>query len=139
MIKRILVPYDGSAESRSAFNFALDWMKKYKADLYAIAVIELPQPPVDIETEAFLESSKSKYEKLFKDLHKEVSNVDFRHFVVTGKAANCIVEAAKEKNIDIIFIGHPTHTGPVRWFIGSTANHVIDHAECSVVVVKKEV
>jgi nucleotide-binding universal stress UspA family protein len=139
MIKRILVPFDGSVEARSAFNFALDWMKKYKADLYVIAVIELPQPPVDVETEAYLDTSRSKFEKLFMDLHKEFREIKFHCFILSGKADHTIVEAAQEKNIDVIVMGHPTHTGPVRWFIGSTANHVIDHAHCSVVVVKKEV
>jgi len=58
------------------------------------------------------------------------------HEVLTGKPANCIVEFAKEWNADLIVVG--SH-GRGFWgrMLGSVSNGVVNHAPCSVIVVRK--
>ena len=47
-----------------------------------------------------------------------------------------IIDYATRKNIDLIVIGTRGRTGLKRFFMGSVANGVIQHAHCSVLVVR---
>jgi nucleotide-binding universal stress UspA family protein len=47
-----------------------------------------------------------------------------------------IIEYATQKNIDLIVIGTRGRTGLKRFFMGSVANGVVQHAHCSVLVVR---
>ena len=47
-----------------------------------------------------------------------------------------IIEYATQKNIDLVVIGTRGRTGLKRFFMGSVANGVIQHAHCSVLVVR---
>ncbi|MGC2574129.1 MAG: universal stress protein [Candidatus Nitrosopolaris sp.] len=47
-----------------------------------------------------------------------------------------IIEYATQKNIDLIVIGTRGRTGLKRFFMGSVANGVVQHAHCSVLLVR---
>jgi len=47
-----------------------------------------------------------------------------------------IIEYATQRNIDLIVIGTRGRTGLKRFFIGSVANGVVQHAHCSVLLVR---
>ena len=47
-----------------------------------------------------------------------------------------IIEYAIQKNIDLIVIGTRGRTGLKRFFMGSVANGVVQHAHCSVLLVR---
>ena len=47
-----------------------------------------------------------------------------------------IIEYATQKNIDLIVIGTRGRTGLKRFFMGSVANGVVQHAHCSVLVIR---
>ena len=50
--------------------------------------------------------------------------------------AESIIEYATRKNIDLIVIGTRGRTGLKRFFMGSIANGVVQHAHCSVLLVR---
>ncbi len=50
MIKKILVAYDGSEESYSAFLFGIDIAKKFEAELEVLSVVRVLEPPEEDET-----------------------------------------------------------------------------------------
>lgn len=52
---------------------------------------------------------------------------------VQGHAGRAIVDVAAERNADVVAVGHQG-SGQATMVLGSTANHVIHHAECPVVV-----
>lgn len=58
--------------------------------------------------------------------------------VRTGDAGAEIVEAAKEWRADLIFVGSRGLTGIKRLVMGSVAQYVVGHAQCSVEVVHGE-
>jgi len=55
---------------------------------------------------------------------------------VHGEAASEIVRVAKERKVDLIVISSHGRTGLGRIIFGSTAESVVRHATCPVLVVK---
>jgi nucleotide-binding universal stress UspA family protein len=55
---------------------------------------------------------------------------------VHGEAASEIVRVAKERGVDLIVVSSHGRTGLGRILFGSTAEAVVRHASCPVLVVK---
>jgi nucleotide-binding universal stress UspA family protein len=53
-----------------------------------------------------------------------------------GEAASTIVSMAQSKEADLIVIGHQGHSAIRDLLLGSVTKKVIDHAHCSVLVVR---
>ena len=140
MIQKILIPYNHGGSAEAAFNFALNLAKKFNSQLFVLSVIQLPEPPTEVETEAIIESSTAHYHKLFHELHKraEVLGVTIHATVATGHPEEQILMKAEKEHIDVIVIGHQTRVGFGKWFLGSVTDRVVDHAQCTVIVVKKD-
>lgn len=138
MIRKLLVAYDGSEGALAAFDFGLDLAQKYKAVLTALAVVRLPEPPEEVETEAVVEAGKARYQKLFKALQKrgQGAGIEVQTHVQVGHPAEQIVQWAQEHHADAILLGHHSRSKLGRWLLGGTADRVMDHAACSVLVVK---
>ncbi len=56
--------------------------------------------------------------------------------VVEGKAWDSICTLAKEKGADLVIVSSHGYTGLERLLLGSTAEQVVRHAACAVMVVK---
>lgn len=138
--ENILVAVDGSEHAERAFNEAIEATKRYDAKLYVISIIN----DSELSTSAFSFSKiyaaeKEQAEKeLLKKVHdasrSEVDNVE--PFVELGSPKEKIVEFAKNNEIDLIFLG-ATGKGQIQLSrIGSTAAYVVNHAPCSVTVIR---
>ena len=66
------------------------------------------------------------------DLH----GLDIEEVIVHGDAAAEIVRVAAEHEVDLIVISSHGRTGIGRMIFGSTAEAVVRHASCPVLVVK---
>ena len=64
----------------------------------------------------------------------EEQGVDLHCETVAGHAAQRIVERADSGSFDLIVVGHRGHSSPWHRLAGSTADRVVDHAPCSVLV-----
>lgn len=139
-MRKLLVPYNGSESSKAAFNFALDLAKTYGIELLVLSVIELPQPPTEVETEAILESSTKQYKNMFHELHRlaKEGGVSIRTEIVNGHPEEQILAEADKNKIDVIVMGHQSRGKFGRWFLGSVADRIVDHAKCTVIVVKRQ-
>lgn len=138
--QNILVAIDGSEHSERAFDEAVEAAKRYDAKLNVISIIN----DSELSTSAFSFSKiyaaeKEQIEKeMLKKVHdasrKELDNVE--PFVELGSPKEKIVEFAKDNEIDMIFLG-ATGKGEIRLSrIGSTAAYVVNHAPCSVTVIR---
>jgi nucleotide-binding universal stress UspA family protein len=138
MIQMLLVAYDGSKEANSAFQFGLELAKKYGARMKVLAVARPPEPPAMVETSAVLEYATEHYQELFKKLKEQArkARVRITTEVAVGHPAEQILHWAEQIHVDVIVMGHQTRSALGRWFLGSVANRVIDHARCTVMVVK---
>jgi nucleotide-binding universal stress UspA family protein len=67
---------------------------------------------------------------------EECSGLEVEELVVHGEAASEIVRVAKEREVDLIVIASHGRTGLGRIIFGSTAESVVRHASCPVLVVK---
>jgi nucleotide-binding universal stress UspA family protein len=55
-----------------------------------------------------------------------------------GDPREVLIEAARRERADLIVVGSHGRTGIAKLLIGSVASHVVAHAPCSVLVVKRD-
>ncbi len=138
MVKKILVACDDSDESFEAFKFALDYAKKFEAELEVLAIVRVLEPPEDVETRDMLERGREHYEKLFKGLRVEAQRqgVHIKTEIALGHPSEQIVRWAEKRRVDVIVMAHQTKRTFANWLLGSVPCRVIDKASCTVIVVK---
>lgn len=138
--KHILCVIDLSAENRQIISRAEELARLYSSRLSLLHVVEhLPSEvtnnivlPNQQGIEDYLvEAAKETLDKLKSAI--DVPSVDAN--VVLGSTKFGIIDAAKEKNIDLIVIGRHGRHGIFR-LLGSTANAVLHHAPCDVLAVR---
>ena len=148
-LKRIVVPIDFSIGADEATEFAIDLAAKYDGALTLLHVLELTHDmrymvtypdfvalPLDIaELEA---SSRKEAEQKMISLCAQIDNrgVAARQVVCVGFAATEIIRLAEEEKADCIVISTHGYSGLTHFLLGSTAERVIRHATCPVMVVR---
>ena len=141
MFRKILVGFDGSEGSWNALRAAFALSRGASgAEILAVSVEErLPRLPEVIDE---LSEEKNRLNALFEGLHREArdaagaAGVRLECATVVGHAAQAITRLATEGGFDLVVIGHSGHSGVWGMFLGSTADKVVRHAPCSVLVVR---
>ena len=144
-IRTILLPTDFSECGNYALTYATSLARKFAASILCVHVIEPivptvgysgmtePLPIADI-TEQLEDSAERELPKLAEC--EECADLDVEEMIVHGDAASEIVRVAKERDVDLIVIASHGRTGIGRILFGSTAEAVVRHAPCPVLVVK---
>jgi nucleotide-binding universal stress UspA family protein len=137
-IQKILVPVDGSENSKKAAYYSLVIADKFKAwvnILYvdptnksensggAYSAIEGSQ-----QTQSFFDEIRNRAHQI--DVNLKTDNIITQNSVVTE-----IVEYAKKENVDLILIGIRS-ASDFKFMLGSTASGVASNAHCPVLIVK---
>ena len=143
-IKNILVPIDGSDYSLNAAQFATRIARREKAQLFCIHVVTPPMPygyATSSGKSRHYDDIKNEVESWFdnvRNMAKDEGIFDIRTeiFIYVKSIIESIIEYATRKNIDLIVIGTRGRTGLKRSFMGSVANGVVQHAHCSVLLVR---
>jgi nucleotide-binding universal stress UspA family protein len=140
--KRILVPLDFSKTSVEALQYAKDFAHKFGATVVLVHVVEKPPFMAGVETNPLVLSEKEIIERAKAELQLLASreldeDITVETLVRKGKPFNEINEAAKVLKADLIIISTHGYTGLKHTFLGSTAERVIRHAPCGVLVVRK--
>ncbi|MGA9149805.1 MAG: universal stress protein [Candidatus Nitrosopolaris sp.] len=65
-----------------------------------------------------------------------ISDLKTEIFTDANSVIESIIDYATTNNIDLIVIGTRGRTGLKRFFMGSVANGVVQHAHCSVLLVR---
>jgi nucleotide-binding universal stress UspA family protein len=143
-IKKILVPIDGSECSFNAAKYAIKLAKDENAQLYCIHVIgsvpygygSSPQA-IDQYFKDLEQKVQSWFDKI-KDMAKNegILGIKTETFTDVKSVIGSIIDYAVTKEIDLIVIGTRGRTGLKRFFMGSVANGVVQHAHCPVLVVR---
>jgi len=143
--RKILVAVDFSQHTQTIVQKAFSLQQKYAAEVELIHVVEIPIYPVleDIAvtgmpglwdeeiTQQLVDSSKQKLEILAKQHDIQ------QYKVIPGLANVDIVDYSSKHAVDLIVMGAHGLSG-IRRLIGSTANSVINHAQCDVLCVRIE-
>jgi len=141
--RTILVPVDFSPLSSGVIERAREIAQQFGSKLhfvhavepiihpveYAIVPMEMEEVNVQLvnERRTRLESLKSQVED---------EGLSCQTDVRLGKPWHAIVDYAKRNKCDLIVIGTHGFTGPKHLLLGSTTERVVQHAPCSVLVVR---
>ena len=136
---RIVVAIDGSGGSEHALAKALELAGLTGATLLALAV-EGPLPAY-AATVGEVEEVKREKDAFFNRLLVRVrgladgAGVPVEVELRAGHASELIVHFAREREADLIVLGHRGHFLRDR-MLGSTADRVAEHADCPVMIVR---
>lgn len=136
-IKEILVPVDFSDCSRKAFMYAIPFAKQFDATITVLHVAPyiMQSPGIAFEETQIIEDCR----KGLDNLTKELSGLaKVRTVFRMGNAASEIVEVAREIQADILIMSTHGKSGLMHVFLGSTAERVVRHAPCPVLVVREK-
>jgi nucleotide-binding universal stress UspA family protein len=145
IIRTILLPTDFSQCAESALPYAAGLARQMGARLLCLHVVEAVMPPVGYAAVAepmpAVDISGQLEESATRELPKlgareECAGLDVEELLAHGDAAGEIVRVARERNVDLIVISSHGRTGWGRLLFGSTAESVVRHAHCPVLVVK---
>ncbi len=147
MFKRILIPTDGSAISRKAVKQGVAFAKSIGAtvvgffspeDYRAIMYTEY-MPATILSQEEFEAQAKKAAEKQLAQVQKAAEAADVRYesyWTISITPWEAIIEAARKKKCDLIFMGSHGRTGLAGLVLGSTTTKVLTHSKVPVLVTR---
>jgi nucleotide-binding universal stress UspA family protein len=145
-IKSILLPTDFSECANYALSYATSMARKFNASLVCVHVVEPMMPAVGYtgltDPLPLADISEQLEESASRELPKiagcdECSGLIVDEVIAHGDAATEIVRVAQERGVDLIVIASHGRTGLGRILFGSTAESIVRHAPCPVLVVKR--
>lgn len=144
-VRLILLPTDFSGCANHAMPYATAIAHATKARIICVHVVEpvvptvgytgLAEPlPIADVSEQLEHSAERELPKLAET--EECAGLEIEDVIVHGDPAAEIVRVADERQVDLIVISSHGRTGLGRIIFGSTAEAVVRHAHCPVLVVK---
>ncbi|HUK62910.1 MAG TPA: universal stress protein, partial [Dongiaceae bacterium] len=58
--------------------------------------------------------------------------------LVDGDPRHALVDVARQERVDLLVVGSHGHSGIGRTLMGCVASHVVGHAHCDVMVVRRD-
>lgn len=148
---KILIATDGSEYSRKAVEKCCELFgKNENASVRIISVVESPMPmavdPYGASVEFYAEA-QTKLGEQAKESATQAEQIIIEKFedknlavetaVVIGNPKEAIVEEAQKWSADLIVLGSHGYGFWERMMLGSVSNAVVQHAPCSVLVVRE--
>lgn len=140
-IRSILVPVDFSRPSEKALDYAASLAGQFGAKLILLNVVEpFPTPdfaysPMALDDNVIVAQAKEHLKKVLTRRGLEAGLVE-KILVRHGSPYTEITDAARTLKVDLIVISTHGYTGLAHVFLGSTAERVVRHAPCPVLVVR---
>lgn len=139
MFKKILLAYDGSDGAKLALERVAEFAKVTKTELHMLAVGRIPEYAETMsEVEEAREQAKNFYSKIMEDAVESLRQrgLEAKVHIDFGKPGDVILRIAEDLIVDLIVLGTKPHSALRRRFLGATVDKVVDHALCSVLVVR---
>ena len=145
-VRSILLPTDFSECARHAVPVAAEFARLLGARVVCLHVVEpvvqpaagwtpLAEPLPSAELGGRLEETAARDLPAF-SRSEEFAGLEVEDVIARGEPAAEIVRAAEERGAGLIVISSHGRTGLGRILFGSTAESVVRHARCPVLVVK---
>ena len=129
---KILVGYDGSRAAENALKLARNHAIVFNADIYLITSLE--------QSHSLQKEDIEKAEDNLDDLKRHIGSngIHCETDVVVSylSAGEAMVQFIQENDIDEVFVGIKKKSKLDKLVFGSTAQYVILHAPCPVMLVK---
>jgi nucleotide-binding universal stress UspA family protein len=138
MFGRILVAFDDSTGARRALEVALALAEVHQAELIAVAVEE--HLPRYAATVGEVEEERAVEEQICRRWLAAATATADEHGIVlqteirAGHPAQELVRAVTAYHADLLILGRSGHSAIWGRFIGTTAEKVARHVECSVLI-----
>lgn len=146
-IRTILLPTDFSEFARGAVPVAAEFARLLGARVLCLHVVEPVVPPVGwsptgeplpvAEFGGQLDEAAAREMPAF-TRDEGLEGLEVEELVAHGEPASEIVRVAEERGVGLIVISSHGRTGLGRIIFGSTAESVVRHAHCPVLVVKPQ-
>jgi universal stress protein A len=143
LVQHVLVPLDFSATAERALTYAIALAQQLHARLTLLHVLHLtPLAMGEMTAEGvatYLEVQETEAHQLLQVSLKRVQHAGLQGdiLLVRGTPTQTIVETAGEQGVDLIIMGTHGRTGLTHVLLGSVAEHVVRHASCPVLVLRK--
>ncbi len=141
-IRKILVPVDFSACSNKGIDYAKELAKKFKASLLFVHSIYFQYHVTSDEYARYdyplcVQEADKAAQKQMRELVRatEADGIMVEPLLATGHAGEQICSRARTHGADLIVTSTHGWTGFKHVLIGSTAEYVVRHAHCPVLVV----
>jgi len=147
MLKRVLVPLDGSLLAQMALDFATQIVGAH-CEIVLLTAIQPPDVPIYGTSPMMMVSPDyASVEALQKDAERYLNSVaetlhehgfQVRTKVEIGESAQAIVQAASAADVDMIIMSTHGRSGLSRWIFGSVTGRVLSVATRPVLVVPSQ-
>ena len=143
--KRILWPTDFSPLSLHGARYARAFRETYKAELHVVHVLAPPMTPdvsVALPAETSADYAEDELLNACRQRLVELVTTEFGSAddvmcdVFFGNSWSAICSYAEQSEIDLVIVATHGRTGLRHVLIGSTAERIVQHAPCPVLVVK---
>jgi nucleotide-binding universal stress UspA family protein len=143
-MKKLLVPFDFSAEANSALKFALN-IAAAKSQIHLLHVVELPvmydtvlMPTLSFEEQALQETQLKAAQHLEKISEKHSKRkFHIKTDVAMGSVSQTILDHSRKHRIDLIVMGTKGASGLKELTIGSNTVKIVRRSAVPVLAVKK--
>lgn len=144
--KTVVVPVDGSENSRRALEHAVSIAEGNSSELIVVhvanivsAISNFDQTPISggYVSEQIAEDMEETGKEILGEALKEISPaVTVKSVFEVGSPGPAVLAVAKKNNADLIVMGS-RGLGPIKGlFMGSVSSYVTSHSQCPVLVVK---
>ena len=138
IIKKILVPLDGSPNSFRGLDVAINMARQCQATITGLYVVGIVKPrtsePITPLEKLLLDHAQKIMKKA--KLKAAKKGILFFDTVSYGDGGKRIVDIAERKNFDLIVIGSRGMGAAKEIFLGSTSNYVLHKSKKPVLVTK---
>lgn len=142
-VRRILVPVDFSKPASKAVRYAVSFARQFDAKITLLHVCPIPYYPAELggiptvipPNEPPVTLIHDRLEAEAKRLIPE--GMRRRPLIRVGAAFDEVCKTAGELKSDLIIIATHGHTGLKHALLGSTAERIVRHAPCPVLVVRE--
>jgi nucleotide-binding universal stress UspA family protein len=145
MYRRIIVPLDGSKMAECVIPHVETVAKLSKASVELVHVIEPSELPtrggialsVD-DLKQIDEHSKQEAQSYLTEVVRRLKSAGIKSHskLLTGKAADSLVDYIQENNFDIVIMSTHGRSGISRWFWGSVADKILYSSKIPVLLVR---
>ncbi len=143
---RIVLGFDDSPHAVAALKWIVRHEKSSDTHVTIVSAVRTPvtayaevyAPAVPYPTELIEEVTRH-HEELCMRAEDELRRAGFPTTVkvLPGDPREALVETARLEKADLLIVGSHGRTGLPKLVLGSVASHVVAHAPCNVLVVKK--
>ncbi len=140
--QRIACAVDFSEESRAAVADAAELARRFGVELTLVHV-HLPPPQAAIDALGSSELAELDAEEVEQQLAvwkaeaERLADRPVKTALLAGSPGSELVRYARDRHVDLIVLGTHGRTGLRRAVLGSVAEHVVRHAHCPVLVVRR--